>query len=578
MSEKDPAIRLSLNGGNDLPERAWAYDGFAAEDDRPPEGATSLVSLSFIKAAVRRGVRFWGTLAVAGLLLGLGVYVLSPPAYQASALLLLNDIVPGAAPGSAILDDQAVAQSRPVAALATKKLGLGGDPGGLLASYTATVVSPRVIAITVNARSGDDAVRRANAVASAYLEYRTLQLQIEQRLLFASLAQQVSQAQAKVQSISKQIATELAAPASGSQRLKLRNLNYALTQAKAELAAARGNTASQKITTGQQTSTQIKTSGRLGGAALDPHHRLKPLLFHAVFGLIVGLVLGLGIVIIRALVSDRLRQRDDVASALGASVKLSVGTVRLRRWLPGRRGLAAGRAREVQRITTYLRTAVPRRSGRAAALALVDVDNPPVAALSIASLAVSCAQEGKQVVLVDLASGAPAARLLGAGKPGIRPVRVNDSHLVVGVPGRDNIAPVGPVPKTSPQADPGESSEALVAAYAAADLMLTLTSLAPSLGADNLATWADDAVVMVTAGRSSWTKIHAVGEMIRLSGTHLISAVLVGADKTDESLGVTHTQEADRAAEVTDGSPHTRAEGLVIPVERTPGGRPADEQ
>jgi hypothetical protein len=271
-----------------------------------------------------------------------------------------------------------------------------------------------------------------------------------------------------------------------------------------------------------------------------------------------------------------------VAHALGAPVKLSVGAVRLRRWLPGRRGLAAGRAPGIRRIAAYLRTAVPKNSGHADALALVAVDNAHVAALSLASLAVSCAQEGKQVVLVDLVSGAPAARLLGAGKPGIRPVRVNDSHLVVGVPGRDNIVPVGPVPQTSPQAELGKSSEALVAAYAAADLMLTLATLDPSLGGDNLATWADDAVVMVTAGRSSWTKIHAVGEMVRLSGTRLISAVLVGADKTDESLGMTYTPGPDRATEVTtevaDGTPNSHAESLVITVDRTPGGRPAGEQ
>ena len=42
-------------------------------------------------------------------------------------------------------------------------------------------------------------------------------------------------------------------------------------------------------------------------------------------GLIAGLVLGLGIVVIRALLSDRLYRRDDVARALGAPVKLSVG-------------------------------------------------------------------------------------------------------------------------------------------------------------------------------------------------------------------------------------------------------------
>jgi hypothetical protein len=51
---------------------------------------------------------------------------------------------------------------------------------------------------------------------------------------------------------------------------------------------------------------------------------------------------------------------------------------------------------------------------------------------------------------------------------------------------------------------------------------------------------------MVTAGQSSWTKINAVGEMIRLAGMRLVSAVLVGADKTDESLGVAQTPGADR--------------------------------
>jgi hypothetical protein len=44
---------------------------------------------------------------------------------------------------------------------------------------------------------------------------------------------------------------------------------------------------------------------------------------------------------------------------------------------------------------------------------------------------------------------------------------------------------------------------------------------------------------MVTAGQSSWTRIHAVADMIRLAGTSLLSAVLVTADKADEGLGIT---------------------------------------
>ena len=47
------------------------------------------------------------------------------------------------------------------------------------------------------------------------------------------------------------------------------------------------------------------------------------------------------------------------------------------------------------------------------------------------------------------------------------------------------------------------------------------------------------AVAVITTGRSSWTTVSAVGEMVRRSGTRLESAVLIGADNTDESLGVT---------------------------------------
>ena len=111
------------------------------------------------------------------------------------------------------------------------------------------------------------------------------------------------------------------------------------------------------------------------------------------------------------------------------------------------------------------------------------------------------------------------------------------------------VGPLGPRPRRQAQAQPPGK---LVGACASADLLLTLATLDPSLGGEHLATWATDAVVMVTAGRSSWTKIHAVGEMIRLAGTRLVSAVLVGADKTDESLGVTQTPEADRNAEVVE--------------------------
>ena len=91
-------------------------------------------------------------------------------------------------------------------------------------------------------------------------------------------------------------------------------------------------------------------------------------------------------------------------------------------------------------------------------------------------------------------------------------------------------------------------------------------------------TWADDAVVVVTAGRSSWTKIRAVSEMIRLASVHLVSAVLVGADKTDESLGVTYTQGSGRVADITGKGLQADAEGSLVTIDGNMGGGQPDDR
>ena len=78
---------------------------------------------------------------------------------------------------------------------------------------------------------------------------------------------------------------------------------------------------------------------------------------------------------------------------------------------------------------------------------------------------------------------------------------------------------------------------ALASACAGADLVLSLVSLDPARGGDHLGTWATNVVAMVTAGRSTATRIHTVGEMIRLSGARLASVVVLDFDKADESLG-----------------------------------------
>jgi hypothetical protein len=254
-----------------------------------------------------------------------------------------------------------------------------------------------------------------------------------------------------------------------------------------------------------------------------------------------GLVVALGIVVIRALTSERLYRRDDVARALGAPVKLSIGKVRLSRWRSGRKGLAAAEDPGIRRIVAQLRNTAAAQSRGTPALAVIPVDDPQVPAISLVSLAISCAEQmGLRVMVADLCRTTPAARLLGVTDAGVHAVRTHGGHVLVAIPESQDMVPIGPLTPMTAQAQFPPCGKELSAAFAAADLLLTLATLDPSVGGEHLTTWAPAAVAMVTAGQSSWTRINAAGEMTRLSGTRLICGVLIGADQTDESLGVTH--------------------------------------
>ena len=531
----------SLSTSDDGPERQWFDDDATTVDDPPADSAASLVSLGFFTAALRRSKWFWRTTAVVGLLVGSGLYLRAPHTYQASTTLLLT-VGAEAQPGQAILEDQALAESHTMARLTLHKLGLQEGVDSFLSSYTVTPLTDRVLQITATAPSSTEAVRRASALATEYLTFRAGQLRAEQQLQFTAFEQQVSQNKQQLASISKQLSQ---LPASSPQRARLVALR---AQGDSDLIAL------EQQLSGSKAATKENTAAMIGGSAvLDPaspvalHSRLKHLLLYAAGGFIIGLILGMGIIVLRALLSDRLRRRDDVAQALGAPVKLSVPAMRASGWLPGRRRRVSDRY--MKRIGAYLRDAVPASSSRTAALAVVPVDDPQVAAQSVVSLAEAWAQQGRRVVVADLCSGAPAAMLLGAKGPGVHTASVDGARLVAAVPDPTEFAPVGPLRPTSPRAQPAITGE-LAAALPSADLLLTLITLDPSVGGEHLATWAPEAVVVVTAGRSSWTKIHGVGEMIRLAGTRLVSAVLVGADKADESLGVTPTPEAGSDAVV----------------------------
>lgn len=530
---------MSIRQGDAVaPERVWGYDDFAGAEEVPAELTAGLISLRFIGTALRRRTWFWCATALAGMAIGLGLFVAYPPAYQSSAsVLVTND--PNENPGDAIQTDLDLAQTPAVAQGALQRLGLRHSVSSLLAAYTVVILNDRILQFTVNAPTSSQAVAQADALAAAFLSFRAYALQLEQQVVLATLAQQVSLAESQLAGITEQIA-ELPPQPPGQKptaaRKHLQNLQY---QAKTALLGLQNLTAAYPVTR----SSMVAGSRVLDSGIAGPRpHRL--ILFYPLGGLFVGLMLGVGIVMAGGINSDRLRRRDDVAEALGAPLNLSVGHVLAARWLPGRRRLAVARGQDMRRIVAHLRRAVPAEAmsadaGRSdagrAALAAIAVDNAHVAALPLASLAALSARQGKRVVLADLSRGAPAARLLGVRKPGIREVSAHGARLVVVVPDRDTPVPVGPL---NPGAAPGSVPAALAQACESADLMLTLVTLDAALGAEHVATWATDAVILVTAGRSSHARIHAVGEMTELAGLRQVSAVLIGADRADVSLGV----------------------------------------
>jgi capsular polysaccharide biosynthesis protein len=530
----DPVV-FSLDGDNGEPDRLGVYDDFTATDNRSAEFGSGLVSLGFIKAAVRRSAQFLFVMSVVGLLAGIGDYVKSPHSYQASASVLLT-LTPYENPLTAVNDNQAIAKTSSVAGRAVQKLGLQESASSFLNTYTAVSVTDRLLTITASAPSANQAVLYAGAVGNAFLKFRADEVHAQNNLVLQSLNQQINQAKQRVNSIDTQVSQ---LPSQSSQ---LGTLRAEQTTAAATLSGL------QQAVTGNQTNTVPAMTAALDKSqvlSVTPlaYSKKKKLITYGALGLIGGLVLGLTIVIVRALVSDRLRRRDDIAYALDAPVKLSVSTLGAHRTLTPRPGRAAKRDRDMKRVMAHLHSAVPRSTQGPAALAIVAVDNAPAVAPAVAALAASYAGQGAQVVTADLSSGAYLARQSGVKGPGVQTVSHDGVNFMMAVSDRNDPAPIGPLPPVMSPVRPAQAGDALVASDVSADLLLTLATLDPALGGDYLATWANNAVVVVSAGRSSAEKIRSVGEMIRLAGMRLDSVVLIGADKADESLGLARRAE-----------------------------------
>ena len=157
-------------------------------------------------------------------------------------------------------------------------------------------------------------------------------------------------------------------------------------------------------------------------------------------------------------------------------------------------------------------------------MAVVAVGTPEPAALAVGALALALSSEGHRVVVVDAADNRPLASILGF-KSNPQTMETFELPGVEGPPVRVFVAPEDPVQMA--QKPPPDD----------ADTLLVLATLDAAFGAEHLAPWVTDAVMILSPRGISLARMGVSREMLQEAGISLRSVILLGSDPEDDSSG-----------------------------------------
>jgi capsular polysaccharide biosynthesis protein len=516
----------------DGPSR-WDDQDFVEEaPDEPLRPIDALVSFHYLRAAVRRSRRFVAGLALVGMLLGAAFLLLVPTSHTARIAILLG-YGDGADPSRARSTDVALLDSETVAERTARALGLPMTPQDLRASISVTPSTSDVLVLTASASTDAEAVSRLSTFAKIYLDFRGTQTSAQSDFMIKGYEQRIAALQANLSDLDRRI-----------RGLTGEQLNDALTR-RTQISAQISGLQESSDAAALRKASIVYASRVIDPARPQPSGQVLRLALAVLSGLVGGTALAFGIVVLRALLSDRLRLRVEVASALDAPVTVSVGRLapapRLQRMLQpppwrtrrrrrhhsdlARAGLAIGRG---------LTSTNQRRR-----LVVVCVENAGEGAIAVVAAARELGRHGQSVSLVDVSEAGALQRAV-ARTPAQGPA--GEALLVsrpADIPSLSSVpAEVDPKGTESPQEGrDGDENPCLV-----------LADLDPAIGADHLTDWADDVVLVVTAGRSRVTLIRTAGDLIRSAGLRIRGIVLLRAEPDDDSSGML------RSVEAADGS------------------------
>ncbi|MGH8835776.1 MAG: hypothetical protein ACRDWG_12420, partial [Actinomycetes bacterium] len=452
----------------------------------------TLVSFHYLRAAVRRRWRICAALAALGVLLGMAFLVAVPaPRTATTTLRLIHQ--EGADPDGAIATDISLMTTRTVAERTINALGLTMSPMDLMNSVKAvTTGSPEILQVNLSARTDAEAVRILGQFTKEYLKFRAKQISAQSDIVIEAYKDQVANLQSQARTLSIQIEALAASGETGSDEFN----NTTGQKAQVENTISGLQTNIDDATLRQQ--AVVEASEVIDPAAPLETGGLRRAVLVLASGLIAGLALGVGVVVLRAILSDRLWLRIEVASALNAPVLLSVQRIapfsrllRVVRFLPWVMARDSRRAVDRQRMAHAIDQAVPE-PGQRQSLAVVCLGNSDEMRFGLAAAAVELQHHGRTATIVDLTEAGGVASAV----PRIADATAQWTPQVF----RPSVIPsLAKGPTHIDSAD----WEDVALAKGRTGVTLILADLDPGVGVDHLTAWTDRVVVAVTGGKSS---------------------------------------------------------------------------
>jgi capsular exopolysaccharide synthesis family protein len=480
----------------------------------------------------------WTIVALTGaVLLGAIVYsLLETPTYASKASVLVESPAPAGGGGSQntpnMATERLVASSPAVAEAVVKRLRLSEGSDELLRDLSVTVpTDTEALDFTYSHPSPAVAQQRAQAFAEAYLEFRKRKFIQDAGASRDALDAQITTLNRSLNEVTRKAAGAASTAERDllqSQVTSLTSQIFILQQQLAELDA-----------------NQNESAGRIVEDASLPERPARPsYLLNGFLGVFVGLMLGVGVVIARQYVGDRIQGSKDLASHVGAPVLGAIPTVRLRRGPATMRLVASHRpnsqaAEAFRQLRANFHMAA--MSSNAKTILVTSAQEHEGKTFTTANLGVVLARAGNQVILlsadlrrpyleqlfgISAASGfanalmsenAASPELMAAGMWSV------DPNLTV--------MPVGVAPENPAELLGSSNMTAFIKELRdSADFVLI--DAAPMLGVADAATVApscDAALIVADAQSAVRSHVIEAREQLQRLQTRVLGAVLVNA-------------------------------------------------